>query len=56
MLFPMERMHEVESEFPEGLHETVSDFTRRTGLPLHESKSEYRKPLHEITSECTEKG
>lgn len=55
MLFPMERMHEIELEFPEGLHETASDFAWRRGLPLHESKSECRKPLHEITSECTEK-
>lgn len=48
-------MHEIESEFPEALHETTSDFGWRTGFPLHEFKSEYRKLPHEITSERAEK-
>lgn len=45
------RLHEMTSEFPNGLHETESDF----GKPLHETESDFgeirRSRLHETMSE-----
>lgn len=43
--------HETESEIPEGMHETASEFSRFRAGAVHEITSDFQDGLHETTSE-----